>query len=372
MSFLGLIPRNVLTRKIRSSLTGLAVAIAIMMVVAMGVLTHSLRQTAISVLQTGKADFTIAQEGVSDVLFSSIDETQLSRIQSYPQVDHAVGVLVAAVELNSNNPFFLEIGIPPDQLADFGVQVVDGQPFTADATDEIMLGYRAAGNLNKNVGDMITVDNVSYRIVGIFSTGQVFGDEASMLPLAKLQTEDRKPGEVTLVFVTVKSGTDVPALRAQIEHDSPGLATVQSVSEFGRVDRNLSLISAANVGVSVLALFMGAIGVMNTTLMSIFERTREFGVLRAVGWSRGRIVIMVMGEALFIALAGAFVGTAMGYAAINVIQQLPQVVGFFHPAYTASVFGRALGVAVGMAFFGAIYPAARAALLQPLEALRHE
>ena len=221
-------------------------------------------------------------------------------------------MLVAAVELNSSNPFFLEIGIPPDQLSNFGVQVVDGQPFTADATDEIMLGYRAASNLNKIVGDTITVDSVTYRIVGIFSTGQVFGDEASMLPLSKLQTEERKPGEVTLIFVTVKSGTDIAALRAQIEHDSPGLATVQSVSEFGRVDRNLSLISAANVGVSVLALFMGAVGVMNTTLMSVFERTREFGVLRAVGWSRGRLVVMVMAEALLIALAGAMVGTALG------------------------------------------------------------
>jgi len=372
MSFLGLIPRNVLTRKVRSSLTGLAVAIAIMMVVAMGVLTHSLRQTAISVLQTGKADFSIAQKGVSDVLFSSIDQTQLGRIQAYPQIDHAVGVLVAAVELNSSNPFFLEIGVPPDQLSDFGVQVVAGQPYTADATDEIMLGYRAANNLNKNVGDMITVDSVPYRIVGIFSTGQVFGDEASMLPLTQLQTVDRQPGEVTLIFVTVKPGADIPALRAQIEHDYPGLATVHSVSEFGRIDRNLSLISAANVGVSVLALFMGAIGVMNTTLMSVFERTREFGVLRAVGWSRARLVVMVMAEALLIALAGAVVGTGLGYAAIKAIQQLPQVVGFFHPVYTASVFGRALSVAVGVAFFGAIYPAARAALLQPLEALRHE
>jgi len=324
------------------------------------------------VLQVGKADFTIAQKGVSDVLFSSIDESQLGRVESYPQIDHAVGVLVAAVALDSNNPFFLQIGIPPEQLSSFGVQVVAGRPYTADATDEIMLGYRAASNLNKNIGDTITIDTDTYHIVGIFSTGQVFGDEASMLPLKQLQATERKPGEVTLIFVTVKPGTNIPALRSQIEGDIPGLATVQSVSDFGRVDRNLSLISAADVGVSVLALFMGAIGVMNTTLMSVFERTREFGVLRAVGWSRGRVVIMVMGEALFIALAGAVVGTAMGFVAVQVIKQLPLVLGFFHPEYPASVFGQALGVAVGMAFLGVIYPAARAALLQPLEALRHE
>ena len=375
MSFLGLIPRNVLTRKVRSSLTGIAVAIAIMMVVAMGVLTHSLRQTAISVLQTGKADFTIAQKGTSDILYSSLDESQVNRVAAYPQIDHIVGVLVAAVALDSQHPFFLELGIPPNQLSNFGVQVVDGRPYTADATDEIMLGYRASSDLNKTVGDMITVDTSSpstYRIVGIFSTGQVFGDQASMLPLTQLQTTERKPGEVTLIFATAKPGTNIPALRSQIEQDNPGLATVQTVSEFGRVDRNLSLISAANEGVSVLALFMGAVGVMNTMLMSVFERTREFGILRAVGWSRTRLVVMVMGEALLIALAGAVVGTGLGYAAIKVIQQLPQVLGFFHPEYTAAVFGRALGVAVGMAFLGALYLAIRAALLEPLEALRHE
>ena len=371
MSFLGLIPRNVLTRKVRSSLTGLAVAIAIMMVVAMGVLTYSLKQTAISILQVGKADFTVAQRGVSDVVNSNLDEQEVAAVTAYPQVQTAVGVLVAGVSFNGN-PFFLELGIPPDQLAPFGVQILEGRAYTADATDEIILGFRTATSLHKTVGDQVTIDSITFNIVGIYSVGNPFADSASMVPLLWLQGRQRLAGYVTLLFVKTKPGTDIPALAAQIQHDHPELAAVQTASQFGLIDRNLSLISAADVGVSVLALFMGAIGVMNTTLMSVFERTREFGVLRAVGWSRGRIVIMVMGEALVIALAGAVVGTAMGFAAVQVIKQLPLVLGFFHPEYPASVFGQALGVAIGMAFFGVIYPAARAALLQPLEALRHE
>ena len=371
MSFLGLIPRNVFTRKVRSSLTGLAVAIAIMMVVAMGVLTHSLRQTAISILQVGQADFTIAQKGVSDVVNSNLDEQQVAAVKAYPQVQTAVGVLVAGVNFNGN-PFFLELGLPPEQLAPFGVQVLDGRAYAADATDEIILGFRTAENLHKTVGDQVTIDTITFTIVGIYSVDNPFADSASMVPLLWLQGRQRLAGDVTLLFVKAQPGTDLAALQTQISHDHPELACVQTASQFGLIDRNLSLISAANVGVSVLALFMGAVGVMNTMLMSVFERTREFGILRAVGWSRGRLVIMVLGEALVIALGGACVGTAMGYAAVNVIQQLPQVLGFFHPDYPASIFGRALGVAVGMAFFGAIYPAARAALLEPLEALRHE
>jgi len=372
MPFAVLIARNVWTRKVRSVLTGAAVAIGIMTVVALGVLTHSLRRTAISVLRTGSADFTVAQKGVSDVLNSAMDEGEIARIQQTPGVDSVVGVLVAAVQLDKDHPFFLELGIQPDQLEKFGVTVVDGRPYNADATDQVMLGFRAARDLHKSVGDTINIDGNDFRVVGIFSTGQVFGDSASMLPLTALQTYERKPGDVTLAFVKVKPGADVSIVRQAVERDNAELATVVTESEFGRIDRNLKLISAANVGISILALAIGAIGVMNTTAMSVFERTREFGVLRAVGWTRARVIGLVMGEAALISLGGAVAGIAMGFVAIRLIRSVPELVGVFQPDYPAAVFGRALGIAVGMAAIGALYPAIRAAVLAPLEALRHE
>lgn len=372
MPFAALIARNVWTRKVRSVLTGLAVAIGIMTVVALGVLTHSLHRTAVSILRTGSADFTVAQKGVSDVLNSSMDEGEVARIRQTQGVGSVIGVLVAAVKLDNNHPFFLELGIQPEQLEQFGVHVVEGRPYTADATDEVMLGFRAARDQNKTVGDSINIDGNDFKIVGIFSTGQVFGDQASMLPLTHLQTLERKPGSVTLAFVKVTPGADIETVRRRIEQDSAELATVRTESEFGRIDRNLELISAANAGISILALAIGAIGVMNTTAMSVFERTREFGVLRAIGWTRARVIALVMCEAGVLSLAGAFAGSAMGFIAVRLIKRVPELVGVFQPHYTGDVFGRALGIAVGMALIGALYPAIRAALLSPLEALRHE
>lgn len=193
-----------------------------------------------------------------------------------------------------------------------------------------------------------------------------------MLPLPTLQARERKPGTITLAFVRVQPGTDIDALRAEIEAERPELATVKTESEFGRVDRNLELISAANVGVSVLALVIGAVTVMNTMMLTVFERTREFGVLRAIGWSRSRVLMIVMLEALVVSLAGAMAGTALGFLAIRGLQDVPDLVGVFQPQYPATVFLRALAITFGMAFFGALYPALRAALLVPLQAIRHE
>jgi len=372
MPFLALVVRNIFTCKVRSLLTGAAVAIAIMTIFTLGVLTYSLRETAVSILRTGTADFSVGQKGVSDVLYSSLDETEVARIKSYPQVQSAVGLLVAAIDLNKEHPLFLQLGMQPDELETFGVQVLDGAPYTPTAADEMMLGYRAAHDFNKSVGDMFTIKDQQFRVVGIFSTGQVFGDSAAMLPLPTLQAQERKPGNVTLVFVKVRPGADIDALRKKIDDDNPGLATVRTESEFGRIDRNLKLISAANVGASILALVIGAIGVMNTTTMSVFERTREFGVLRAVGWSRLRVLALVMAEAVMITLGGVAAGLAAGYVAVKLIQRVPEVVGVFQPDYPGDIFGRALGIAMGMAFIGAFYPAVRAALLKPIEALRHE
>ena len=281
MSFVGLMVHNLRARVVRTVLTAVAVAVGVGTVVTLGVVTHSLRQTAGSVLQTGKADFTVAQLGVSDVLNSVVDEAQVKRISEYPHVASATGALVATITLNKSNPLFLEIGVQADALKTFGVEILKGQAYGATAPREVMLGYRAADNLGKQVGDSIVLDSTSYKITGIFSVGNDFGDSGVMLPLPTLQANERKPGSVTLAFVRLAPGTTATqreALRKQIEHDMPSLATVRLAVEFGRVDRNLVFIDAADKGATILALVIGAIIVMNTMLLSFFERTREFGL----------------------------------------------------------------------------------------------
>lgn len=372
MFFALLILENVYTRKMRTVLTGLTIAVTIMTVVAMGILTHSLRQTAVSILQTGKADFSIAEKNVSDVLNSSIDENDLDAISEDPSVKSAVGILVEPVYLDADRPFFLRIGMRPEDTRPFGVDLVAGRLYEADAPDELILGYRAARDLGKTIGDTIQLKDNVYTIVGIYSTGQVFGDAASMLPLVPFQAQLRKPGTITLAFVQVVDGADIEAARTRIEETFPQLATIRTESDFGQVDRNLELLKAANTGVSALALVIGAANVLNMMSLSVFERTREFGVLRSVGWSRIRVLIYVLAEAFLVTMAGAMVGVALGFGVVQFLQDLPTLRGVFSPAYSSDVFTRALSITFGMATIGALYPALRAALLRPLTAIRHE
>jgi putative ABC transport system permease protein len=95
-------------------------------------------------------------------------------------------------------------------------------------------------------------------------------------------------------------------------------------------------------------------------------------LLRAVGWARWRVIALVIGEALLISVAGAALGVGLSFALITSIEQLPAIVGLLHPTYTSTVFVRAFYTAVGIGALGALYPALRAGVLQPLAALREE
>jgi putative ABC transport system permease protein len=372
LSFVSLILRSVFTRKVRTALTAVAVALGVGTVVTLGVVTHSLRQTAIGVLQTGQADFTVAQKGVSDVLFSSISADEFARIRAVPGIQSAIGVLVATKKLNAANPLFLQIGIQPQDLAPFGVSVLQGRPFAPTTTNEVMLGYRAAESLGKHVGDNFTIDGLTYQVVGIFRTGNSFGDSASMYPLVSLQASERLEGNVTLVFAKVQPGANADRVRATVERNNAQLITARTQTEFGHIDRTLQLISAADRGSSILALLIGAVIVANTMLLSFSERTREFGLLRAVGWGHWRVVALVVGEALIVGFIGAAVGVGLAVVATTSLKHASELAGLLHPQYTAGVFWRALYIAAGTALLGALYPALRAASLQPLDALRHE
>ncbi len=372
MSFLGLILHNVGVKKLRLAFTSLAVAIGVVAVVSLGVVTHSLQQSDLALLKTGRADFTIAQKGVADVLSSSIDAATIPRIAAYRGVERVIGVLIGTTRLNADNPLFLEIGIQPSDLADFGVNVVAGRPFTASSSDQLLLGWRAAQNLDLQVGSRLRLDSRSFRVTGIYSTGQALGDAGAMLPLDWFQTYQRQPSQLTLLFVRSKPGTNIAALQSRIDRGNPGLVTIRTLAQFGRADRSLSLILAADRGSTVLAIVIGAVVVMSAMTITFVERTREFGILGALGWPPWRVGVMIVFEALIIGVIGAAGGLALSMLAVLGVQHLPSLAGVLHPEYTASVFARALYTAAAMVLLGGIYPAVRAALAKPLDALRHE
>jgi cell division protein FtsX len=123
--------------------------------------------------------------------------------------------------------------------------------------------------------------------------------------------------------------------------------------------------------ISLIAALAGAIGILNTMTLTVYERTREIGLLLAVGWSRTRVLSAVMAEGLLLSLLGGAAGVALGFAEVQAARAWFGLDGLSGDLNVIRSL-HALALAFGIGFLATLYPAIRAALMQPIEAMRHE
>jgi putative ABC transport system permease protein len=355
----------------RTSLTVVGIAIGITIVVALGAITGGVRQSIGGWLRVGGSDFLVARKGSADLSFSTVSEREWKAVEAVPGVERTTGMLIR-VTRHGSNPYFILMGIRPAELAETRPELVSGRLPTEGSTHELLLGSRAAADTGSTTGSRVTIDGEQFLVTGIYRSEDVITNSGAYAPLVTVQEIARMPGVVTAVYVTATQGTDPVALALAIEDSMPTLTTVAEVDELGKVDQGIRVMDALNLAVSTLAILLGAIAVMNTMIMAVFERTRELGILRAVGWRGSRIMRLVLTEALFLCLVAAAVGTVLGVLATRGVMLIEAVRGFLEPTYSLDVFVRAVVIASAVGLVGALYPAYRAVRLSPMEALRHE
>jgi putative ABC transport system permease protein len=369
MSFSLLVLRNLSRQRVRTVLTVLGISIGITTVVALGAVTSGLKLTVGDLVRSGGADFMVAQDGASDLTFSVVGDREVRLIAARPDVERATGVLLEVADVGSN-PYFLIFGYPPQALPGERLPLLSGRLLRG--ADDVLLGAAAAEVLGAEPGDSIVLDRHAFRVAGIYRTGDRLRDGGAIATLATLQELAQRQDAVTAVFVTVRDRASADAVAADIERAFPQLAAIADVDDYAEVDQGVQIMDALTLAISVLAVGIGAIGVMNTMIMSVYERTRELGVLRAIGWRGSRIIRLIATESLFLCALAAAVGVVLGVAASRAVLLIPAVAAFLEPTYPLSIFARALVVGVAVALVGAVYPAVRAVRLSPMEALRHE
>jgi putative ABC transport system permease protein len=368
MTWAGLVLKNLLRRKARTALTVAGVAIGVGLIVALLSVTNGVRNTAGELIHVGRSDFGLFQTGASDLTRSLLPEGLAGDVRSTKGVAQVARIflLVGAVEHSDSSLLF---GYEPNEFTERRLVIRSG---TRPAGDEALVGDGAARIYHLRVGERVQAGRRSFRVAGIFHSGNRFVDRGVVLPLHVVQAIAQRPNEVTTLGVIVKLGETPQAVAKRLQQTFPGVTAVVEPGQAVKIDTSSRLIVTAGWIFSLLALIIGGIGVTNTMAMSVFERIREIGIMRAVGWTSARIAALIVSEAIGIGLIALGIGLLGGWGAAELFTEHSSLSTLTEADFTGGVFAWGLAFALGVALIGALYPAWRAVSLTPIEALRRE
>ena len=369
MTWVSLVWRNLLRRPARTALTAAGVALGVGLIVALLSLSTGVKKTADELIHLGRADFGLFQADVSDFSRSLLPESMARRVGGISGVAETAKLKLFASNVPGQDSFFV-FGLEREEFVWRRLVLLQGrQP----RGDEALVGDAGAHSLKVRPGDSLAVAaGRRFRVAGIYHSGDPFEDSGAVLPLRVVEQLAHRRGEITTVAVAVRPGLRAGTVAVRVEHRFPGTVAVYEPGQAIKVDTSSRLIVDTGWIISLLALIVGGIGVANTMAMSVVERVREIGILRAVGWRAWRIAILIVSEAIAISLLALGVGLGLGVLAAEEFSDHTSTSGLVQPAFTADVFAWGLAFALGVALLGAAYPTWRAVRLTPIEALRRE
>jgi ABC-type antimicrobial peptide transport system permease subunit len=309
-----------------------------------------------------------AAEAGIDMDFSAIEERVGARIAARPDV-HAVSGMFWTGAVTDKMPMLIVYGYHPREFAIRHYRIIEGEPLTGRR--QIIVGRMAAEQMGLEVGDTLRMMDSNFRVVGIYETGTAFEDAGVVIGLREAQSVTGKPRQVQFYLISLRDPEQVETVREELEATFPEI-DFSLTSELGESTSDFRVMQEMADQLSIIAVFIGSIGMLNTMLMSVLERTREIGVLRSLGWRRRKVLRMILQESLVLGVVGGICGIPLGLGLGGLIGLAGIWGGMMEPIYTPQLLGQAVVVAMIAGVMGGLYPAWRATRMRPVEALRYE
>ncbi|MGH9919326.1 MAG: ABC transporter permease, partial [Nitrososphaerales archaeon] len=324
---------------------------------------------------------------------STLEQSVVGAVANLTGVSVASPTLSSAGYVNGTAAFLTGIDPATYTNATGGLNIVNGTTLTDSASDQIVIGQTLATDLGLNIGSSVPVGVNStgamtdFTIVGIYSTGNSFTERFAYIPITAAQTLTDMTGKVSEIYVKADNPSQVSSVTSEISNSLPGVSAI-APPNFTSAAASLSgTLTSFFTIIGLAALLAGGFGVVNTMMMSISERTREIGALKAIGAKRSQIMQMFMSEALLIGVIGGLVGVGIGVAVCLALPLFTGAAttsgvgagggfgglfrGSLTPVVTPEIVVLSLGLGVVVGVLSGVYPAWRASKMNPVEALRH-
>jgi putative ABC transport system permease protein len=398
---------GVVTHKLRSFLTILGIVIGVGAVITLMSIGKGVQAQIVSNIESLGSNIVTIRPGAANSaggLRGAFGSTQTLTLEDATAISQSISQITAVapssqssqqVVAGSQNMRATIVGITPEYLQAYNLKIGEGSFFSDydynTGTKLVVLGFNVKETLfstDDPIGQQIRMGNNIFLVVGVLqSKGSTLGsaDDSILVPLNALQEIVALPrtsrGEhvvqsITLALADKADPTSVIAeitsllrsrhqLAASADNDFQVTSMEEMLSTLSATIGTMTLLLGAIAGISLL---VGGIGVMNIMLVSVLERTREIGILKALGARERDIWGQFLVEAIFLTLTGGIVGVGLGWVASLLVNRT----GTLTTMVTPDIVILAVSVSVGIGLFFGFYPAWNASRLNPIEALRSE
>ena len=370
MTLFTIVGRGLLRRPVRTVLTLLGISIGIAAVVALVGIARGFSDSWGNGVKSRGTDIVVSSLG-SSLTPKPFDASVLPRIAHLPS-------------LLDTCPSFVDLtSVEAAQLMVVSARQWDGYTWNnlkilagrlpRNATEQaVVLGSTAAEMLKKKVGDPIQIETGELKVVGIVDGGAWVENGSVILSLQVYQELTGNAGKINVIDVRAAPPVNPREIQALCDKINQVVKVARAVPAGDNIgdSQAFRVVQAMSWGTSLLAVLVGVLGVMNTMLMTVFERTQEICVLLALGWKRGRIVRMVLWESAMLGLLGGVVGVLLGAFGVTILGNTPPIRGLLKPEISFELLATAVTMAVVVGVLSGLYPAWRSSRLSPSRALQ--
>jgi putative ABC transport system permease protein len=393
MNIINLSYKNILRKKLRSTLTVFAIALSAWVLTSLlgfnkgyeTALNKDIDNMGFQILVAAKGcpyeAATLMLKGGTGLRY--MEENITEKITAYPETNKVTPMLMQAVfdpNKGESGGYTAYLGVDPETFPSMKsyLAFAQGEWFKKADANEVVLGYEAAELEQREVGDMLLIPekNAELKVVGILKRSGTQDDGTIFMPVKTLQNIFDKKGKLTGVGIKVKKDSDIN----EFENKLYDLPDVQVVSMAQVKQTIMNLVTTAKImvfSIVVIAVIIATVGVVNTILMSVFERFQEIGVLKSMGALPKDIFIMIWIETVFLCSAGGILGSGFAVILTKITDILIRRLLPYTPTgpiviidlnlILLTVF---LIIAIGLV--SGLYPAWKAANIRPIESMRRE
>ncbi len=384
--------RSIRHKSTRSYLTIIGILIGVAAIVALISLSQGLSESVEAEFEAAGTDtITVMADtgpGMSPAINTYIDEDDIDVIEDVRGVDDAepMNLEMAEVEYAGETETTFIFGATPgifDVFPQF--QVEEGREIRDQDRTSAIIGATVHPDVFDDpigVRNNVEIRDTRFTVVGVLEPlGNPTDDQSITIPLSEAQDAFDRDGEVSMAYVSVSDGFDVSEVAEDIEEELEERGgiddyTVETMEQLlDAVNNILAMVQGLFVGVAGISILVGGVGIMNTMYTSVLEKTREIGIMKAVGARNSNVMAIFMVESGLLGLGGGIAGVLLGLGIGKIAEYAVQEfagLGMLSMSISPELIGGALAFSFVLGTLSGVLPARRASKMDPVDALRAE